>query len=183
MSRRLADISRTACSQRFNKNKKVNTWKPPLKGLVLPTRQQQQHPARNHLPEGSSSSRLSTLVPFTFHTHFPSLFSRNPVYSFSKYLLIHKWQAPVARQAPGAFSHPMWSSPKRFPAPKCLYLRFLVSGIQFHTPSSRPPSTTERTHSQELLFTGVFGTALLIYIHHLDTEISGTQDDCTIHTG
>lgn len=63
-----------------------------------------------------------------------------------------------------------------------------VSGVQFpFIPSSRPPSKVENKNTQELLFTGFFlrwgGTALFIYICHLDTEISTTQDDFAMNLG
>lgn len=132
---------------------------PPMKSLVFLTGQ--QHPVRNHVPEGSSfrSSAGSLPCPSLHSTHVShhsfqdDLFipSTN-IYSFinSKRLLCTRHQV--------LFSRHMWSSltTSLFRVPKPLCLRFPVSGTQFHISSSQSLSTTERIKTQELLFTGFF---------------------------
>lgn len=128
-------------------------------------------PVMNHLPEGSSFSRLPTQVPFTFRTisHHSSqgtLFVHSTnIYSFinSKHLWFARHQVLFSNHKKSCLN-------TLFPAPKPLDLRFLVSGIQFHNPSSQPPSTTDRVKTQELLFTGLFLALPYLFISIIWTQ-------------
>lgn len=131
----------------------------------------------NHLPEGMSFSSLAGSLPcspFTFHTSFPSFFSRHPVYFFNKYLFIHKQQAPLICQAPGAVLQSCVRFPER--TLSCSQASTLESiSCVWHTIPYLSHSLQQR---EKCLFTGLFfGNTLFIYISHLDTEISTTQDD------
>lgn len=91
LSLRLTDSSRIACIHRCRKMSKWSLRSPPMKVVFLT--EKQEHASYEPLTrrnEFQLFSRLPTLLPFTFHTRFPSFFSRQPVYFFNKYLFIHK---------------------------------------------------------------------------------------------
>lgn len=136
----------------------------------------------NHLPEGASFSRLPTLVPFTFHAHFPSrrgsLFTR----SANIYSCINSAHLRLASDQVLFSDHMLGSLNTLFPAPRPLHLRFLSLEQIPHPLFAASLYSRQNNHSRTVI-DRIWGTALFVSSSHLDAEINTTRDDDTVNTG
>lgn len=105
-------------------------------------------PAMHHGPEGPGFG--SPAGPYSIPSHIPHMFPiillKEPVYSFNKYLLIHKQQAPPSSRGTRCCSRgtrKVSPNSSLFCAPTPLHLWYRGSGTQVLVPSSWPPSTME----------------------------------------